>query len=465
MAISGAILGETFLPILNHYTINSKPPNIVFILTDDQATWGVGAYGNREVSTPNIDSIAKEGMKFNQAFTSPVCSPSRAMILTGKYPHQVNISDWITPEETNGITVGLPTIGDTLKRAGYETSLFGKWHVGNGPEYSPEKRGFDYFLGTAGGGKDLEVDPKLSVNGTPTQFKGFLTDILFDQAAHYIKNRKSAPFFTMISTRRPHAPYVPVPEQDKLFYEDRKISVPAAAGKYKPEMEKERREYFASIRTIDRNVGKFLKVLRDEVLYEKTIVIFMGDNGYMLGEHGVWSKGNAVVLGSADLSKRRPNMWDYSVKIPLIIRWPGVTKPGSVSNSLVNSIDFLPAFMGIGKRFGTHYGTKYKPEGRDLYNVLQGKSKPWRHAVFLEYDMHHGSIAHMRMVRTNDWKLILHYEPGGKSELYHLTVDPNEQDNLYGKNEVEKIQKQLTSLLLDWEQRTNDKYYSKQYDE
>jgi arylsulfatase A-like enzyme len=464
IAISGLMLGQAFLPLLEKYSPDIKQPNIVFILTDDQATWGVGAYGNPEVSTPNIDSIAKDGMIFKQAFTSPVCSPSRAMILTGKYPHQVDISDWITPEDTNGITVGVPTIGNVLKQAGYTTALFGKWHVGNGTEYFPTRRGFDYFLGCVGGGKNKELDPELYVNNAQKKFKGFLTDILIDHASEYIEKRSSTPFFLMISTRRPHAPYVPVPDQDTEFYKNKKITVPSSAGKYAKEMEEERRQYYASIRTIDRRVGDFLNVLKSQGLYDNTIIIFMGDNGYMLGEHGVFSKGNAVVLGSEDWSKRRPNLWEYSVKIPLIIRWPGVIETGSSSNMLVNSIDFFPTFMGIGRRIGTHYGKKFNPEGRDLYIKLKNEKKSWRQTIFMEYDMLHGGIANMRMIRTDDWKLILHYERGGKSELYHLAIDPDEQYNLYGETEVKKTQEHLCLLLKQWEKGTNDKFYSEKYD-
>ncbi|MBC7320935.1 sulfatase-like hydrolase/transferase, partial [bacterium] len=199
-----------------------KKPNILFILTDDQAQWAVGAYGNKDIYTPNMDRLAEEGMLFTRAFTCPVCSPSRAMIMTGLYPNKVGVDDWISPEETEGISPDKPTIAEMLKRAGYITGLIGKWHLGKERLYHPLNRGFDYFMGFLGGG-NYPKDPILEINGKEKEVKGFTIEIITKDAIRFIRENKDRPFALFFHTREPHMPYTPTPQEDMAHYINKKL--------------------------------------------------------------------------------------------------------------------------------------------------------------------------------------------------------------------------------------------------
>lgn len=179
----------------------------------------------------------------------------------------------------------------------------------------------------------------------------------------------------------------------------------------------------------------------------------MGDNGYMIGHHGLKSKGNAVILGT---KKRRPNMFDYSVLVPLIIRWPEVINPATVCNEMVCSIDFFPTFLNILKVAESNLPQGVKLEGMNMMPLLRQKKVNWRDELCMLYDMHHGASAHMRMIRTKRWKLILHYEADGENELYNLESDPDEKKNLYGDKSVAEIQKQLKKRLTRWQHKVDD---------
>src|SRR5262245_36082515 len=191
-----------------------KRLNIISIVTDDQGRWAVGAYGNREVKTPHMDRLAREGAKFLNAFVAtPVCSPSRATFLTGRYGTQVGITDWIAPVEAER-GVGLPedalTWAEVLRRHGYVTALIGKWHLGALAPFHPTRRGFDHFFGFLGGG-NTPMDPILEEKGRPKKFKGPLPDILVGHAVELIQAHRDRPFALLLHFRAPHLPYGPVP--------------------------------------------------------------------------------------------------------------------------------------------------------------------------------------------------------------------------------------------------------------
>lgn len=182
-------------------------PNLLFVLTDDQAQWAVGAYGNPDIHTPNMDRLAREGVRFNLAMTCPVCSPSRGMILSGLYPHQIGLDDYIGDED-EGIDPKVPLLSEVLKQAGYVTALFGKWHLGHKrPEHHPNRRGFDVFIGSRGGGF-ANKDPKLEVNGEVRQFSGFAIEVLTEHALQFMRQNRDRPFALFFHTREPHMPYL-----------------------------------------------------------------------------------------------------------------------------------------------------------------------------------------------------------------------------------------------------------------
>ena len=428
-----------------------KRPNILFLLTDDQAQWAVGAYGNEDVYTPNMDRLAREGVLFTYAFTAPVCSPSRAMIMAGCHSHQVGIDDWIAPQEREGLDPARTTLAEVLKQAGYTTGLIGKWHLGKEEEYHPLRRGFDYFMGFLGGG-NRPKDPTLIINGEAKQVRGFLTDVLTDDALKFLRENRDRPFALFLHTRAPHKPYLPVPEEDMVPYRGRKLQVPTVENFPEERLQKEYRGYYASITGIDRNLGRLLAELEELGIADNTMVLLMGDNGYMIGQHGLETKGNAWVIGTR---MRRPNMFDYSILVPLIIRWPGVVQPGTKCEAMVSSIDFFPTFLEI---LGQEVPPGLELEGRSMLPLLRGERVEWRDALFGLYDMHHGAQAHMRMIRTAQWKLVLHYEEGGENELYDLKNDPGELQNLYGEESVREAQNQLAQRLAEWQRRVGDPF-------
>jgi len=448
-------------------------PNLIFVLTDDQAQWAVGAYGNSDIHTPNMDRLAREGMRFNLAMTCPVCSPSRGMILSGLYPHQIGLDDYIGDED-EGIDPKVPLLSEVLKQAGYVTALFGKWHLGHKrPEHHPNRRGFDVFVGGLGGGF-ANKDPKLEVNGEVRQFSGFAIEVLTEHALQFMRQNRDRPFALFFHTREPHMPYLPVPDEAMKPYEGKKLKVPKVEGVSEERMQQEYRAYYSAITAIDIALGRLLDELEALGIADDTIVVLMGDNGYMIGQHGLETKGNAwrivpqggTIIGTrilGDPKLRRPNMFDLSILVPLIIRWRGVVPPNSVCNELVVSTDLMPTFVDILKQFGR---AKFLPnqlhfEGQSLLSLLRGEKVSWRDAAFLLYDMHHGAVAHMRMIRTKRWKLILHLEEGGQHELYDLQTDPEEERNLYGDLSVKSVQDELTDRLREWQKKVGDPFASR----
>ena len=271
-------------------------PNIVFLYTDDQAQWAVGAYGNREIKTPHLDRLARRGAIFRNAFTvTPVCSPSRAALMTSRYPSELGIADWIDPrkEPDIGLAPAAVTWPELLKGFGYATMLAGKWHLGTRDEFHPTRQGFDRFFGFRDG-SNQPIDPRLEVDGRVRQLKGSLPDLLVDEALNFIEHNRQRPFLLSIHFRAPHTPYGPVPEEDSALYRTLDPTIPDVPGLPRERVKQLYREYYASVSSVDRNVGRLLVKLDEWRLTQRTVVIFTSDHGYMIGQHGLWHKGNAA---------------------------------------------------------------------------------------------------------------------------------------------------------------------------
>jgi len=420
----------------------AKRPNIILILTDDQARWACGAYGNQDIHTPNMDFLAENGALVEHCFVpTPVCSPSRASLLLSTYAQRHGIYEWISPRERIGIRHGERTFVQILQLYGYRTGLFGKWHLGNLPRHDPHHFGFDYFFGFPGGG-NRPRDPTLWRNGRKEKWRGFLTDILFAEAMSFISNA-SEPFFCFISTRAPHLPCVPVPPEDMAPYQRKRLKVPEVPGIKRQRLERLYREYYASTTGVDRNLGRLLSFLRKRRLLERTFIVFLGDNGFMIGQHGLHTKGNAFVLGKR---QRRPNMFDHSLLVPLLLYWPAEIRPGTRIQGLVSTLDLYPTIL---EAAGLAPPPWRLVEGKSLWPVIRGEKTKLRDKIFGVYDMHHGARAKMRMIRTEEWKLVKWLSGPGSDELYHLKSDPEEKENLSG-SAPEKILTELTSELRNW---------------
>lgn len=426
-----------------------RRPNILFVNTDDQAQWAMGAYGNEQIHTPVMDRLADEGMKFTRAFTCPVCSPSRAMVMTGNYNHRVGVEDWIGVREPVGLPANVPTLAEELRAAGYRTGLVGKWHLGHTrQDFWPTSRGFDYFAGGLTGGSKM-WDPPLMENGVTRDYKGGLTDRLADFAIRFLRTHRTQPFALFFHPFRPHSPYVPVPDEDWEPYRGRTLRVPEVEGVEPGRIREITEKYYASVTSVDRNLGRLLEELEQQGELENTLVIFTGDNGYNIGQHGMWHKGNGRLLAT---DRTRPNIFDTSAMVPLVMRWPGRIRAGSVCDELVSSLDYFPTLLTVA-------GAVRRPglllDGMDMSPLLAGGQRVWRDELYLIYNQHHYTPhARMRMIRTRNWKLVHHYEPGMDHELYDLESDPAEENNLFGQSGVKSVQDDLDRRLCQWEMRT-----------
>jgi choline-sulfatase len=434
--------------ILSHGLAAQTKYNLVSIVTDDQAQWSIGAYGNREAITPNMDRLAREGAKFNNAFvTTPVCSPSRVAFLTGLYGTQVGITDYLTPSE-GAAGMGLPSTAITwpqvLQKNGYTTALFGKYHLGIKPEFHPTKRGFDYFMGSQQG-SFAPMNPKLEVNGQIVEVKGAGSDIVMDDAVRWIEANKNKPFAALIHFREPHTPYGPMPEEDTKLFAQLDPTVPQVRGLDPTHVKRLHREYYAAVHAIDRNLGKLLALLDRLDLTRNTIVIFQSDHGYNIGHHGIETKGNGYWIAGGVNGPKRPNMWDTSLRIPLLVRWPGIVKAGTEINENVLNLDMFPSVLGM---LNLKEPANYQHNGKDFTPLLRGqRDAQWRAEIFGQYDLHNVGLAYMRMLRTNEWKLVRHYHANELDELYNLQNDPGETKNLYKDEKFREVRTQLQNRL------------------
>lgn len=430
--------------------------NIIFILTDDQAHWSLGAYGNREARTPNMDRLAREGARFLNAFTcTPVCSPSRAAMLTGRYGTQVGITDYIDPKEAKagvGLPPGTMTWPKVLQQRGYQTGLIGKWHLGEKPEMHPTKMGFDYFYGALGGAFKPK-DPELEVDGQPTKLAGFGADLITDAALGFIETHRAHPFALLIHYREPHLPYDPVPEQDSAPFKDLDPTIPAFANLRTNQVKYWTRLYYAAIHSVDRNLGRLLARLEEWKLAENTIIVFTSDHGYMIGQHGLHTKGNAHWVVGGATGPKRPNMFEESLRVPLLIRWPGVIAPGVEVTETVSNIDTYATVLGM---LGIKPPRKWKQQGVDFSPLLRGERFTPHAAIFGQYDLHNGGLAYLRMVRTSEWKLVRHHFSHSLDELYDLKADPGELKNRFDDHACESIRAELQQQLTAWQRRIKD---------
>lgn len=427
--------------------------NIITIITDDQGAWALGAYGNREIVTPNIDRLAREGAMFTNAFAcSGVCAPSRAGLLTGCYPIQLGFSDAPYLRNPNeGLPTGAPSWPRVLWQNGYRTALIGKWHLGGNLNYHPSLFGIDHFFGFLGGG-NRPMDPVLMRDRTISEYNGSLPDILVDETISFLgKNRKN-PFALMLHFRAPHAPHIPVPVEDMLPFkgldpsvpmvnpelagldDDQEPASPEANALHTKLLKAKMLTYYASIHSIDRNIGRLLGKLQELGLAENTIIFFSSDQGYLFGHRGLKGKGAAQPIRNHTLADNifYINCFDPALKIPLIVRWPGVVTPGTVLDDMVSNIDTYATVLGM---LSIPKQADIPATSRDFSPLLRGESVDWRQEVFAEYTPDQiGSMEFIRMVRTKRWKLVRRYLNPGGNQLYDLETDPDEMINLYYKN-------------------------------
>jgi uncharacterized sulfatase len=446
----------SFPPFNANPPATKERPNILFIYTDDQAPWTMGCYGRPDTLTPNLNRLAAEGMRFDRAFTTtPVCSPSRAGLISSLYSTQVKIRDWLNPsiEPLDGLAPSTITWPELLKANGYKTFLAGKWHLGLTDQFHPRRSGFDRFFGFRGGGNS-PLNPTLeNEEGITGPIQGNLANMVTDQTLEFIRQNKDNTWLAALHFREPHAPYVPTAPEDLEAVSTLELKLPDYPDLPLQRVEKLRRDYLAAVHAVDRNVGRVLKLLDELKLNENTLVVFTSDHGYMIGEHGLHHKGNASWIANGKTGPR-PNMFDDAIRVPLLVRQPGRIQAGSMTTKTITQLDLYPTIVSW---TGLQTPPNLKLQGRDAGEILSGgNAENWDNTYFGQYDMKHYKEAHMRTLRRPDWKLIRHLEPGVEDELYDLKNDPGETRNLAVEAGHQAIFRELNQELVNRMKLIND---------
>lgn len=445
----------------------AAPPNIVFVYTDDQAPTAVGALGNPQLKTPNMDRLFREGARLANSFVStPVCSPARASLMTSRYASELGIFDWINPrrEQEHGLDPATVTWPELLASAGYTNGLVGKWHLGTADRYHPTRHGFHSFMGIRSGGTS-PANPTLELDGKTRKFKGITADILTDHALKFIRTNQKKPFLLCLHYRAPHAAWLPVRDEDWAPYKDLDPTIPNPdyPNLNVAKIKRMTREYYASVASVDRNLGRVLGELDKLKLAKNTIVVFTSDHGYHLGHNALWYKGNAQWQLTKLPKQRwphigpiqRPNLFDQALRVPTAIRWPSTIKPGTVVTQTVSNLDWFPTLLAAA---GVNVPKNVTIRGRNTLPLLRGESIVWDNDFYCEYSMKHGAQTHMRAIRTPQWKLMRDFLNTGRAELYNLEKDPSETTNLIDSTDpkVQKVRESLEAKILNIMRALND---------
>lgn len=482
MSIRLATFFSTLLVLTSAMTAADRP-NILFVFTDDHAYQSISAYGSKLNVTPNIDRIADDGMLFNRCYVpNSICGPCRAVIQTGKYSHQNGFL--VNGNKFDGHQQTFPKL---LQKAGYQTAVIGKWHLG---EHMPPQ-GYDYSEVLIGQGP--YYNPPMRKNGKRVNHTGYTTDIITDLALDWLKGRDDEkPFMLMYQHKAPHRNWQPspkhltmyddvtIPEPETLFDDysgrgtpaktqdmsiaetmtdgDLKLTPPRGLtpeqlktwnAAYEPKNEAFRKaglkgkelvrwkyqryikDYLRCVASVDDNIGRVLDYLDDAGLADNTVVIYSSDQDFYLGEHGWFDK---------------RWMYEESLRTPLAVRWPGVTKPGSVNDDIVSPLDFAETFLEIADT-----DIPKDMQGRSLVPVLSGNTPAdWRKSFYYHYYEYPGwhDVRRHYGVTDGRYKLIRFYEPDiDEWELFDLKSDPHEMKSIYGRPEVATVQKSLLTEL------------------
>ncbi|MFI3238661.1 MAG: sulfatase-like hydrolase/transferase [Lachnospiraceae bacterium] len=441
-----------------------KKPNVVMFLTDDQGAWALHCAGNDDIITPNLDQMAARGVRFENFFcASPVCSPARASIVTGRMPSAHGVHDWLnggnvdtdkyphmmgTPQfnkEDKAIEYlqGQVTYVEKLAEAGYHCGLSGKWHLGNN---AMKKAGFEKWYALGHGGCNYK-EPDVSDEGVMSSLTEYTTDLFTDKAIEYMTEWKDLedPFYVSIHYNAPHSPWeIEHHKKEHLdLYKDCEFKATPVLPVHEFQIDscpvgdtQEHRRanltgYYAAITAVDENVGKVYAFLEKHDLLDNTVVIFTADNGMNMGHHGVWGKGNGTYP---------PNMYEESIKVPCLIEAPFIKETGLVSTKVASHCDLFGTFMNIA-------GLDYKPGtyqcGGSLYPYLCGEDTESKEIYM------HDEYGFVRMIRTENYKLVYRYK-GFESELYDLKHDIEETKNLYGDADYQEIVQEMLQKLEDW---------------
>ncbi|MFP4477084.1 MAG: sulfatase [Desulfatibacillaceae bacterium] len=416
-----------------------RPPNVVFILTDDHRWDHMSNVGHPFLKTPRLDGLVQQGVRFNNAFvTTSLCSPSRASFLTGNYAHRHGVKNNLTPFDQDRNT----TFIELFKQAGYDTAFIGKWHM---PGELPDLKGADLFVTfTVQAGQGRYYDCPLIVNGEPEPSrKAYITEELTDRAIEFMEERKDRPFCLYLSHKAVHHQFLPPPDLSEL-YANVKLDLPDEAdpwiswsrgmiytGVMGP-LDHVYRNYCETLASVDRQVGRVLDWLDENGLADDTILVYAGDNGYFWGEHRL-------------VDKRWP--YEESIRVPFIVRHPkSVRRPGTAADQMVLNVDLAPSLLEM-----AGLPVPRDMQGESFVPYLKNRRKRGRDAWMYEYfkDFPYNVPEHTA-VRTDRYKYV-RYQGGRGDELYDLVEDPREMHNLIGTAKGDELKPRLAARLDELE--------------
>ena len=430
-------------------------PNIIVIMTDDQGYGDLGATGNTVLETPHLDRLAEESVSFDRFYVSPVCTPTRSSLMTGRYHHRTGALDtWrggamMRPDEV--------TLAEVMRAGGYKTGIFGKWHLGDCYPMRAMDQGFDYSLVHNGGGlaqpadpignKGRYTDPILSRNGEEVQTKGYCTDVYFDEAIGFIQSSVSArrPFFAYIAPNAPHGPFHDVPQQLYEKYKGKDLKPILLGNEGDADVVA---RVFAMVENVDQNIGKLLDELDRLKIAEDTLVMFLLDNGPNTRRY------------VGDMRGKKSEVHDGGIRSPLFIRYPSKFKTTKRISHTAAHIDIMPTLLDVA---GITHPADVNVDGRSLLPLLQSqKSVDWpdRSIVIQAHRGRSPEQFHHCMVIDGQWKLVRPSGFGRRSaaedvplELYDVVADPTESNNL--ASQKPEITKRLTDSYQAWFQDVN----------
>jgi arylsulfatase A-like enzyme len=422
-------------------------PNIILVLIDDMGWRDLGCTGSDFYRTPNIDALAQGGMRFTQAYAAaPICSPTRASILTGQHPARLGMTDWLPgrrdmpsqkllrPQLTNHLPDDSITLAEALQKRGYRTAHIGKWHLG-GAEHSPEKNGFDLNIGGTQAGSPPGGYFRFNTPTFKLQPGEYLTDRLTDEAVRFIDDNRARPFFLYLAHYAVHIPLQP--KED-------------VAAKYRKELKPDavhaNAVYAAMVESTDGSVGRIMRRLHDLSLAENTIVIFTSDNGGLSVREGA----NTPATSNHPLRTGKGYLYEGGIRVPLLIRWPAAVKAGATCDVPVVSPDLYSTLTAATGASGNHV-----VDGQSMLPLLKEQDGFQPRALYWHYPHYSNQGGKpSSAIRKGDWKLIEFFEDG-RRELYNLREDPSESRNLHDKDRAKADE--LAADLARWRQTTGAK--------
>lgn len=418
--------------IIGNSLFAQQKPNIVFILSDDAGYADFSFQSSRLISTPNIDRVANEGVKFTNGYvTGAVCSPSRAGLLTGvyqaKFGHTINFTQgnkYNLPLDSLGLPTNQRLVGDYLKPLGYTTGIVGKWHLGLSAPFHPNQRGFDYFWGFLWGSSNYEVNKKRTIEENGKKLDAstipYTTDAIGDKSVEFIKANKDKPFFLYVSFNAPHTPMQAKPELLERF---------------EKQLNDHNRALNAALTyNMDENVGKIYAVLEQLNLLENTIIVFTNDNGGQV-EHSF--------ADNYPLRGMKSDVYEGGIRVAMAMSWKNKIKPGSVFETPVTTLDFLPTFLTAAGA-NLKNSTYSKLEGKNLMQMMKSPSvKVYNRSLFWYVNVDKGCM------RKGDYKMV--FLPNEKPQLYNVKTDIGETKDLSGSEK--KMAAAMTKEYMAWQKK------------